>query len=366
MNPITLNTKEIKAALPILRKITGTNLRALPILSYVYLERTEGTSVRIRATDASEWITCYTESAEEGPASVCIHAADLASAIMLAGNTPSLTITQTPKELAHEVCRVNEAFCRAKSPKEAPKWPALNAADPARVFPAETWRALHTLAPFASTDDSRQALLRVYLCRTEAVATDGKILGLQTIPELPGEPLLLAPSAALLAISKGASSGEVLEGDTPKGSRKLRIRIDRWELIQGVPGAHYPNYKYVFPDRSSLRTEVRLTDPENTRKYLEIVTKATKRQKKDPFLHLFVDDDSRVWATTFLGHSDFPAEVHGPFVKGKLLLNPELFGVLLSAGCTFFRIADNLTPVQGENGKGLTCLIMPLREVKNK
>lgn len=365
MKPITLNTKEIKAALPILRKITGTNLRALPILSYVYLKRTEGATVRVQATDVSEWATYYTESAEEGPAGVCIHAADLAAAINLAGKSPSLSITQTPEELKAEGCRVNGTFCRAKSPKEAPKWPALkNAADPDRVLPAETWKALHTLAPFVSADATRRVLTTVLFKGTEAVATDGKILGIQMIPEVPGEHFLLIPSPALLSICKGAPSGDLLEGKTSEGSHKLRIRIGRWELIQPVVEGNYPNYRSVFPDRGSFRTEVRLTDPENAQKYLEISTKATKRQKKNPFLNLFVEDD-RVWAETFLGRSDFPAEVHGPF-GGKLPLNPEFFEVLLSAGCTFFRIVDNLNPVQGENGKGLTSLIMPLREVKNK
>ena len=257
-NPIVIPVSAIQAARKLLTRIRFGDAN-LPVLSHV-LATVDASGLTLAVTDLDHWLETRIPATitPEAPARFLIPAAALAAAVRGDKNSdvrlytsgtaeiPALRLTVTRGGLSVE------SVYQPVTASEFPERPVLDGR--ITTVPKETFQALQTVAPCASTDASRHVLNGVLFSANDGgtlIATNRVLLACAPA-RFAGRQFIL-PSVAVQVlgfpdfIARDAAIIQPEETDKDAGKLRVQFCSGPHTLIATAIAGNYPNYRKVIP-----------------------------------------------------------------------------------------------------------------------
>lgn len=380
---LTINRKEIKTAVAGLNRIVASKT-TLPILGCIRLD-VNGT-VTATATDLDQTARYeFTGSTATGTGTLIIPIQALKD-LVKGHDQEQVEIESDTPDSATVINHVGSLAVRKTvygSPlDEWPVMPEQPVVRPVEGF-LETYRKL---APFASSDMTRFQLNSVFLDLNgksdrpaTMVATDGRRLTCCNSMVLPIDLSAIVPLTKFLAwtgldieeqqIGIRTEAVKVKEGRKQTEHNEVRgfgLKAGPWSYTCRTIDGSYPNWRQVIPDLEYCKNNrITLTD-DDVGALRKILPTFPGHDYDSPSIKLQAGTENAVQiagrgredkAESMLdlqGGSKFEGQ-------GRICLNREYFMDALNAGFRSFMFADESAPIRGEDGKGGTHCLMPMR-----
>jgi DNA polymerase III sliding clamp (beta) subunit (PCNA family) len=370
---ITLKHAAVKAAKTAFTKVIPRN-GSLPILHYLCIRQGAGIDATITATNLEETLQYHVPDAvqdTDGPKSFLIAFDALKKLRLKKGDTVTLesgadSELPTVKVAASISGQTIHSSIATMSVSDFPTT--------LREIPVESYavglflNAYRKAITFASTDCTRHVLNGVFRHTEEhaLVATDGRRLGMFTIPDLPVDSDFILPPSKLLA--NGVFSAETgAIGIIEEDDRQIvEFLSGPWRYQCKCVEGMYPNYQQVIPGpTSNFAGSITFAEGD-----IPLVETAVSQfaQTSDNQIYVYGDEDRGVVIASQPGEDGSRAHVVLPnstceSSQGEPLVQSiNGCGLLdgLKAGCNICHIPSDVSPWRGA---GTDCLhvVMPLR-----
>jgi DNA polymerase III sliding clamp (beta) subunit (PCNA family) len=264
---ITLPTREVRDALTGLARVINSRT-SLPILHGVRISASPSGQVRAEATDLDSSASYTFNSASCEGNGAFILGLDLLKPFAQGNGPGTLTF-----DCADDTRQVNvttfvggQALRRTLAGFDPGDWPELRPVDMKTAPVPGFIDAYRTLAPFASTDETRYVLNSVHLDVSEKqadgsvmVATDGRRLACKNHMTLPLDESCVLRTSKFLTWTRLPADAEIGLAKSASGAT-IGVKAGPWQFTTKAIDGVFPNWRQVVPAYTDVENHVTLSD----------------------------------------------------------------------------------------------------------
>lgn len=370
MSKFVLPIAELKPALIGLGKVISKK-STLPVLKHIRVERTKDGWITLTATDLESYVTVRLEQPSPGePETILVQDRLLSDLVKTCRKDESISLEQVKNQIVAEYKVGNGT---GKQPVESlpaiefPEIPKIKS-EPIKI-PDSVRVAILEAFECASVDETRYVLNGAFIdvddpkCH-QVVGTDGKHLYGSNSFKLPLEKSLIIPTRRFFSWKEFSNDGEwQLRIGTDSNHLLFQISSRRWRIITRQIDGNYPNYRCVYPDENTFRTDI-VVAKDSAEEIAKLVARIPCSDEGHQTIGLQVSGkqvylcgkhpESIEWES----HELTWAKATGR--SGIVYLNRTMLVKALRFGMTRIYMADAQSPVKITGG-GKMMIIMPVR-----
>jgi DNA polymerase-3 subunit beta len=237
----------------------------LPILSNILIE-TDGSRLRLAATNLEIGISCWIGAKVEDPGATTVPARLLAELVGSLPNEPISMELDTKAQSLDIKCDRSEAQIKGMEATDFPILPVVEGGVQFTFDPAELRSAVGQVSIAAATDESRPILTGILLDadpdtgRLTLAAADGFRLSVRTA-SLPGDLSerihVIVPAKALIELGRiSADSSEPIQVALSARGNQIMFRLPDVQLVSQLIDGNFPDYQKIVPDSHATRAVV--------------------------------------------------------------------------------------------------------------
>jgi DNA polymerase-3 subunit beta len=237
----------------------------LPILSNILIE-TDGSRLRLAATNLEIGISCWIGAKVEDPGAITVPARLLAELVGSLPNEPISMELDTKAQTLDIKCDRSEAQIKGMEATDFPILPVVEGGVQFTFDPAELRGAVSQVSIAAATDESRPILTGILLDadpdtgRLTLAAADGFRLSVRTAA-LPGDLSerihVIVPAKALIELGRvSADSSEPIQVALSARGNQIMFRLPDVQLVSQLIDGNFPDYEKIVPESHATRAVV--------------------------------------------------------------------------------------------------------------
>jgi DNA polymerase III sliding clamp (beta) subunit (PCNA family) len=365
---ITLPTREVRDALTGLARVINSRT-SLPILHGVRISASPSGQVRAEATDLDSSASYTFNSASCEGNGAFILGLDLLKPFAQGNGPGTLTF-----DCADDTRQVNvttfvggQALRRTLAGFDPGDWPELRPVDMKTAPVPGFIDAYRTLAPFASTDETRYVLNSVHLDVSEKqadgsvmVATDGRRLACKNHMTLPLDESCVLRTSKFLTWTRLPADAEIGLAKSASGAT-IGVKAGPWQFTTKAIDGVFPNWRQVVPAYTDVENHVTLSDSD-----CELLLKALPTLPGDSSVTLVGREGTfAIWAHGVEDKDWTVLQIPGSTYQGAAVAYTTVDRTFLRQALESnlmrdIRFRDELSPILSEDGAGGTHILMPL------
>ena len=230
------------------------------------------------------------------------------------------------------------------------------------ILPSDTIRAIHTILPSASADETRYVLNGVFCDPAGAViATDGRRLA-HSAARVTTPPIILPSKLVSLFADKSIDSAAVANVHEDKTT--IALAFGKTTICSKLITGNFPNYRQVMPKESAFSATITPTSSDSIIPWLRT---AGKRAMKNNSVRIEIKDSTLRLSTKEPDHSESAVSIPVHISRRSELpndfaisFNPTFLADGLALGLTTLDLIDGMSPGVLTNGT-TRYVLMPMR-----